>query len=435
MATCEPIYNPYEARVLHKSAPSDLEYASTNDDETETTAGAAEAARTRDDMDTRYCKLRQKYTEGSRWTAWEVNDIVAMEGAERVVVVAEGGRNHTSSTTTIDNKKDNIGWDMAVPLSFGCQTEMRGQFRKQYANGILGLEHSNYSIISVWHRQGLISQPGTFRLCLHPTGGWFSVGHGMGHDTVTMHPTTTLKYTPSSAAVASAATLLTTSRRRTTTAAAAGPPWDDTRSTTGGFDRRSSSTINPKLWYSVVVESVWLGDRLLADIQSETTEDIVRAFHQGKATILDSGTTDTFLPAALEPVLAPAWEEITGLQYHSQRRHEYTWLQFQALPDIHLQLAANVTWTLRPRFYMEGVSLVRATSNSDHGMQDHDDTETSGSDGLVVQPWSGKKTLTNRVYVDEPIGAVLGLNAMMGYEIEFNHPRQAIGVALTNCHP
>ena len=332
-------------------------------------------------MDASYCRLNQRYTEGSRWTAWEVNDIVAMEGAERV-----------SGENSQERDDKDIAWDMAVPLAFGCQTDIRGLFRQQYANGILGLQPSNYSIPSIWYQQGLIPQNGSFRLCLHPTGGWFMVGHGPHHVTLTRPPHTPLRYTPSAAA-------------------ALGP---------------ETTNRNQKLWYGVLVESVWMGNRLLADIGSSATSDIIQAFRHGKATLLDSGTTDTFLPAALEPIFSQAWQQVTGIPY-SHQRQDYTWLQFQTLPDISLILEGNVTWTLRPQYYMEGVPL-RSIPNDDDNSTRTDDT------GVVVEPWSGTKPLINRLYVDEPMGAVLGLNAMMGYEIDFHIPTRTIGMAPANCH-
>ena len=419
-----------------------------------------------------FCKVKQQYTEGSKWTAWEVNDIIALEGAELVVGGGhdlmnrntnlaqtenkhlEGGYYGSTQNDKNSNHKNNnrnknksphdshrhgstsnedgtIVWDMAVPLSFGCQTEIRGLFRKQYADGILGLEHSDYSIVSIWQRQGLIPNNNnnnnnqnqdvqdvhsnnnqdtraSFRLCLHPFGGWFSVGYPPDHDTVTMQPQTRLQYTTSSSMATPLTTTTTTTRNR---------------------------PANKKRWYNVLVESVWLGTQLLADIHHNATANIIHSFRKDKGTILDSGTTDTFLPAALSNVFSQAWQEQMGQPFR-RRMNDYTWLQFQQLPDIQLVLVANVTWTLRPRYYMEGVVLttrpISMTTTNTTSMNDDDDDD----DGLVVHPWSGTKTLTNRIYLDEPMGAVLGLNAMMGYEIEYNHnqPTRGIGIAPANCH-
>jgi hypothetical protein len=48
--------------------------------------------------------------------------------------------------------------------------------------------------------------------------------------------------------------------------------------------------------------------------------------------------------------------------------------------------------------------------------------------------WSGSRELVNRVYVDEPEGAVLGANAMAGHEILFDIQGQQVGIASANCN-
>ena len=156
-------------------------------------------------------------------------------------------------------------------------------------------------------------------------------------------------------------------------------------------------------WHSVRVEQVWLGrDTLVAD--DRRAPDAMASFRHGKRTILDSGTTDTYLPADLEPYMEQAWKNVTGLEWQ-QRKRDYTHEEYLRLPEIHLVLQGNVTLTLQPQYYMEG--------------------SRSG------QPWAGKRRLVNRVYTDEHIGAVLGLNAMMGYDIYFEG--ESIGLARADC--
>jgi hypothetical protein len=47
--------------------------------------------------------------------------------------------------------------------------------------------------------------------------------------------------------------------------------------------------------------------------------------------------------------------------------------------------------------------------------------------------WDGRITFRNRLYVDEPEGAVLGSNAMIGHDILFDLEGQTLGIAGANC--
>jgi len=46
--------------------------------------------------------------------------------------------------------------------------------------------------------------------------------------------------------------------------------------------------------------------------------------------------------------------------------------------------------------------------------------------------WNGKKSFINRMYLDEPNGAVLGINAMLGHDIYFDIENQRIGISATS---
>lgn len=156
------------------------------------------------------------------------------------------------------------------------------------------------------------------------------------------------------------------------------------------------------VWHSVMVREIWIDDMLVADEAS--TPSVMAAFRKGKRTILDSGTTDTFLPAALDKPMTKAWEQRTDLAWKARTR-QYTYEEFMSLPPIHIVLEGNATLTLDPQHYMEGA---------------------------LTEAWDGKRRLTNRVYTDESVGAVLGLNAMMGYDIYYEGSR--IGVAKADCN-
>lgn len=71
---------------------------------------------------------------------------------------------------------------------------------------------------------------------------------------------------------------------------------------------------------------------------------------------------------------------------------------------------------MEPMSYMEGVP-----------------TEEHNGPLRTVIPWQGTMELTNRIYLDEPEGAVLGANAMFGYDILFDVQNKRIGLAKADC--
>jgi hypothetical protein len=96
------------------------------------------------------------------------------------------------------------------------------------------------------------------------------------------------------------------------------------------------------------------------------------------------------------------------------RKKAYSFQDFQQLPEITFVMANNVTLTMHAENYMEGVPFFDG------------DTGT-------VQPWAGTKSLANRVYLEEAEGAVLGANAMFGYDILFDAQGHQIGIAKADC--
>src|SRR3569832_1913672 len=140
--------------------------------------------------------------------------------------------------------------------------------------------------------------------------------------------------------------------------------------------------------YSVRVLQVWLGDVCL--VSDAVAPKLVKAFSKGKGTLLDSGTTDTFLPKELAESFAREWERLTGMSF-SQRATRYSYKDFVQLPTLEFYLEGEARILVPPLHYMEGA---------------------------MVDKWQGTRELTNRIYVDEAEGAVLGLNAQTGSAIK-----------------
>ena len=250
----------------------------------------------------------------------------------------------------------------STPFSFGCQTQVTGLFEKQYADGIMGMSFYTQTLVNAWYRHKMIPQE-TFSICLNEHGGSLTIG-GTGSATNkketagTSHHLMPMQYTP--------------------------------------FAKMRS------WYYTVQVTSVTVGDRVLPT-------QVLQHFNDFKGTIVDTGTTDTFINKRVAQPFRTAWERIAGRTY-SNKMTQYTYEQFEKIPSITLELSGGVKWEMKPRHYMENNSFKDAN-----------------------KPWQGSLMFTNRVYLDEPQGVVLGSNAMMEKEVHFDITNRKIGVANAVC--
>lgn len=280
------------------------------------------------------CVISQKYTEGSSWNAYEVEDLVFLG-------------------STDDDELETFLRKLAVPYPFGCQTSETGLFRKQFADGILGLAIHDTSLVSVLRKTGAISR-NAFGLCLTRNGGTLSLG-GIGNPVRHKEP---MQFSP--------------------------------------IAREHG-------WFALDVWEVRLGETCIACGKPSLA---LQSFVGGKGTILDSGTTDTYLPLAVSDRFEDVWKEYTRHDF-AQRRRKYTWKDYLNLPELSFLFANNVTLTVSPSSYMEGVP--------------------------EYPHWTGKVELVNRIYLDEPEGAVLGANTMFGHEMLFDVEGHRVGIAKADC--
>jgi hypothetical protein len=325
-----------------------------------------------------FCTFSQKYTEGSSWVATEVEDMVWF------------------GTSSITNSIELYMPSLAIAYPFGCQTSSKGLFRKQYADGILGLLiHPKTSVISALWREGIIERD-AFSLCLTREGGYLTLG-GTPSSTSTTNSLSPMKMTP--------------------------------------------ITNQDHGYYSVEVIRILIGDTIIASTTSTTDSDsdttntnrnrnrngirnhILDDINSGKGCIFDSGTTDTFFPSSLEKIIRKTVMNNTtdNMDYFSNkfRRHMYTFDEFQQLPTITIVFASSnneASIDIIPQNYMENVP--------------------SSKEGKV-SPWEDKILLVNRIYFEESDGGtVLGANAMFGYVILFDSEGRQMGISksITDCY-
>jgi len=279
------------------------------------------------------CRLEQRYTEGSTWQADEVNDLVS-------VSVGAHSSDYEESL-----------FQASFPFTFGCQTKLSGLFATQWADGILGMAHSPYSLHSalieaVYPDRNNTSQ---FSLCLSRDNGFMAVG---------------------------------------------GVLLERHRSAMEVTPMIQSMTVR-KGMYGVKVTQLWMNDTCIGCHKPGVVND---AFNTGKGTILDSGTTDTYLPKRLSQEWKQAWKNQTGSNEDVVTLSSPE--DVHKFPTIRVILENNVTLTLRPENYMENTEKTK---------------------------W------TCRIYVDEPNGAVLGINSMVDHNVLFDWQAGLVGVAPADC--
>ncbi len=265
------------------------------------------------------------------------------------------------TSNVVESIEDHM--QLAIPYAFGCQTSIKGLFQKQYADGILGLARHETSMVAAYFKAKAIRR-NAFSLCLTMDAGHLSLGGSMPtqfhHEPMKMTPLT-----------------------------------------------------REHGWYSVEVTHFLVGD--IEVTSSARNLSVLKTINAGKGCILDSGTTDTYLPAKLAKLLGEAALVATeGLTDFSDRTRQrsYSFEEFQMLPTLTFVMANNVTLIMQPRNYMEGITF----DNSNE-----------------IEKWKSTKILTNRVYLDEMEGAVLGANAMIGFDILFDAQGHQVGIAKADC--
>ncbi|CAN0471651.1 unnamed protein product, partial [Ectocarpus sp. 8 AP-2014] len=121
------------------------------------------------------CVLREHYTEGSSWSAKQVDDLLWV--GERTL---SDSQKHDDSAFSVD-------------FTFGCIESLTGLFKTQLADGIMGLNADSRTLITQLAKAGKISER-KFSLCFSETGGTMVIG---GYDPLLNKPGSEMQYTPS----------------------------------------------------------------------------------------------------------------------------------------------------------------------------------------------------------------------------------------------
>ena len=175
-----------------------------------------------------------------------------------------------------------------------------------------------------------------------------------------------------------------------------------------------------KGWYTVKMIDVLMRpsagsagkEKLTAIPAAKSIGGDASRYNAGKGTIVDSGTTDTYLPATLRSQFQALFRTLTGKEYANKQAY-YSKEQFAKLPVIVFRLMGE-----RGEGYLD--LEVFPSSYMEHHK------EGAGASG-------GGGRYTPRIYLTEGTGAVLGANAINEHNVIFDPDGLRVGFARSLC--
>jgi len=234
-------------------------------------------------------------------------------------------------------------WLLATDFVFGCQTYETGLFRTQKADGIMGMSMHQQTLVPTMRSAQKIEH-NVFSLCFKYGGGTMALG---------------------------------------------------------GVDDRlhqSAMTFTPLAknsgWFTVKLKDILMNGRSI-----DVPENV---YATGKGTIVDSGTTDTYLPRRAADKFKKAWADILG----GGAAPKYANAKIAYSPDLVAKFP-TLTFVFEP------------------------DVRVDVEPSAYIEQAGGK--YIPRVYLTESSGTVLGANFMQDHDLFFDAENRRVGFAKANC--
>lgn len=257
---------------------------------------------------------------------------------------------------------NNTKHDWNIDFSFGCQDSETGLFRTQKVDGIMGMSASDSTLPFQLVSQG-VTKSKVFAMCFRVGGGLMTLG---GVDT-SIH------------AVENSILFARLTKTRG--------------------------------WFTVVLQDIMMRDPKTGKTTSIGGDK--SKFNSAKGTIVDSGTTDTYLPRSVASNFKKLYKSISGMDFVNTAV-ALTLQQYDKLPILVYRMegyaepgkrAGTIEIECPPSSYMEAMSKSSAT----------------------------QKKFSNRVYLTEVTGVVLGANFMNDHNVIFDVEGAKIGFAKSTC--
>ena len=292
------------------------------------------------------CYFSQAYSEGSSWHAYRVKD-----------KLWAGGQSHTSLMSAAD-------W--SIDFQFGCEDSETGLFRTQHVDGIMGMSAAEDTLPHQLVAQKVTSTR-VFALCFSLGGGIMTLG---GVDT-SIH-------------------------------------------TLPDEQIQFAKLIKSKGWFTVNLLDVYLRPATVASstdgksssgsVSLGASVEILNGNNNNKGVIVDSGTTDTYLPSSVKKSFEDIFKKMTNGMTYSNNNLALKKAQYESLPTI--------------IFKLEGM--------------DNNPVEIECPPSSYAENLGGGK-YAFRIYLTEAQGAVLGANFMNDQNVIFDIDQHRVGFAKANC--
>lgn len=260
----------------------------------------------------------------------------------------------------------------AMDFDFGCQTSATGLFVTQLADGIIGMSNGPDTLPAQLKAKQVTSS-GVFALCFRIGGGIMTLG---GVDT-RIHTKRSVSYA-------------------------------------ANIDGGRAG------WFSVNVRNILLRSPASQRYEQPISSNFTYLAGPAAGAIIDSGTTDTYLPAEVSEAFKAQFQELSGGLVFQEKDWKLTKADLKKLPSLVFRIQAT-----------GADAAAAAKSNSSQ----------AGSTIDVVMPWTnyldkvGEDLYNARVGFTEKDGAVvLGSNFMTGYNVIFDPEKEQIGFAPSSCN-